>query len=342
MLNIINALIVSVSFGLVCRGQDYREVSLPDIPTRIYTFLELRDGTFVCGFRPESRPYLHAATRYRSDGKPLAQILPKGAGSQGAGNVYVLGQIAEDSEGALWFADAGQRRLLKFSIEGKSLGSTLLQMPGLITHAIDFSRDGKKLYLGGCNPSDRGPYQGCRSLVHRRSTSALGQTLGYLSSDRQKGWKATEKSHYRLSDDWIAVTGSPNHETVAYTNLSARRVWIVDFDKQTDVEIALDSFMPEVPAVRTPEEAGAIVLSKPLIFHLTSLGSGVFVGIKNQPRSGVGLIQIDVKGRIVKTWPSADLPGRLVGKSRRGHLVFEYGNRLRFISPNQIGKVAFK
>jgi hypothetical protein len=331
-----------VYFVGLCFARDHYEIALTDIPARIYHFVELRDGSLLCGFRADQQPYIHAAVRYDAKGQRIAEIVPKGAGETGPQQILMVGQLAEHPSGNIWVADRGQRRLQQFSPLGKQVGSMLLQMPGLLPHGIAFGRSGDRLYLGGCNPKDTGPFQGCKSLVHRRLLTGVAKTTGYLPSDRQKGWNATDKSHYRLNYEWLAVGDVAQREIVAYTNLSARRVWLIDFDQETDTEVSLEAYIPAIPATHKPEEATAAFLGRPLIDHLTSIGPKFYVSVRNQTRAGIGLIEVDGSGQITKTWTNGILPGRLVGKSARGYLVFEYGNRLRFIYPKAIGKVKFE
>lgn len=334
-------LFLSFFISFLSYGQSSFEVKLADAPTAIYSVTELFDGSLAVGFRSDPPEYLHAILRFNRKGVLLNPIIPKGVGESGAGKLKMLGGVAQSPTGELWLADEGQNRLHKFTAEGKSLGSVLLLNPSLHPHWLEFSLDGATIYLGGCSPKGRGSYQGCRSLLHSRQTTGVSLTKGFLDSDKQPGWRADERSHYRLAEERIAVLPSPKGDRVLYGNQSARKLWLIDPSTGSDTEISLKDYLPEVPKLSSWQDGQAAFLGHPLISSIVVMESRVFVYFRNQAIGKPSLAEIGMDGKIVQTWKGDTLPGSLVGKLKSGHLMFAYGNRLRCVIPSALGKARF-
>jgi hypothetical protein len=339
-----HSLAVFLTIILFCgqlRGQNTFEIQLKEVQAAVYQVLELSDKTILVAFRNDPPNYFHALNRYDQTGKLLGQFLPKSSGELGIGKVKVLGGIAEGGSGDLWFADEGQNRLQRFASDGKSLGSVMLVNPSLQPHWLGFGGDGKTLYFGGCDPAGRGPYLGCKSLIHSKKVDGISPTKGFLSSDLQPGWKMSEKSHYRVAEERIAVVPTAAGDLVAYTNLTARRVWLVDPRVGSTREINLTAIIPEVQHLNTPQDAQTAYLSSPLITALVGMNTKLYVFVRNQVKGNPSLIETDLNGKILRSWASDSLVGVLVGRLKSGHLVFAYGNRLRCVPPSMLGKAKF-
>lgn len=328
--------------SLYMDGRTNFELSLGVTSLNVYQVLELADGNLVVSFRNDPPEYKHAVGLYTGAGKLIRWILPESGRAAGAGSIKVLGGMAQAADGALWIADADQGRFQRFDAKGKSLGPVINPGRILPAHWFDFSKDGSMLYFGGCAPKDLGALLGCKALLHRRSIRAGGQTESFIDSDRQPGWKMSELGHYRLSDERVAYLSNESGDKVAYTNLAARKVWILDVATGRDVEVSLAKVLPAAPVTRAWQDAQNAYLGRPLIGAMIAQGPSVFVHLRNQPTGkDVALVQISAEGQIVKTWPRSALAGKPVGTLRGGQIVFAYGNRLRCVLPEMIGKVTY-
>lgn len=323
------------SLGLAQSGAD---ILLSEMPGFVYQALELNDGRFAVSFQGDVSDYSHAVGLFQRHGKLVSWLVPKSKGETGAGKLKRLGGMAQDANGRIWLADADQFRLHQFLPDGSLSGTTLLQAPSLAAHWLDFSTDGKSIYLGGCLPKDRGPYLGCRGLLHRRSINPPSKTISFISSERQPGWNQSDRAHYRLSDESIAKISAEGGELIAYTNFSARKIWFVNSETGRDLEISLDSYMPSLPKLTTWQEAQQAYLGQPILTRLIALKSLVYAFIKNQNANQPTLLELSSTGKVLRSWRSDALPGILVGRKGTDQLIFAFGNRLRCIRPDEIGK----
>lgn len=330
-------LVFSFLFTILPSAID-RTIQLKETPGEVYQVLELKNGSFAVSFQGDLTDYSHAVGLFNEQGKLLRWMVPKSTGEVGAGKLKFLGGMAEHPDGKIWIADAEQFRLHQFSPNGSFYGSLLLQAPALAAHWLDFSTDGQFVYLGGCLPKGRGPYLGCTSLLHKRAILPPSGTQGFLNSDRQLGWKQSEKSLYRLAHESIATIRTEESHVVAYTNLSARKIWIVNTNKGTDIEVDLSQYIPEVPQLKTWQDAQQAYIGRPMLTKMFSLNNLVYVFLRNQESNRSALFEISSGGKIQQTWASKILPGVLVGKKGNTHLIFAYGNSLRFIGPRAMGK----
>jgi hypothetical protein len=288
-----------------------RRTVLKKAEGRVDQVIPLPSGGFLVRDADLLNEHTQALEVYDASGRFVRKI---GGFGPRPGSYMALKSIAV-SGGTIWVADL-IGRLSFFDLQGKLLGTKLLQRPGFQVEGIALDEARGHAYLSGCLPTHVYLDQGCK-VVHQynlKSTQYLGS---FLDNDPQ----IRERNTIAFSDNSLDV----DPQGVVWTvDAPVFKLFRLDprSAKTQGFPIRSTTARP-IAKVEAGSDTHAIYDNSYLVERVLVAGGHTVVSIR-APKGGSGLLAVfDAQGRQVAT----DLkpPGKLVGKTREGRLLFATG-----------------
>jgi hypothetical protein len=285
-----------------------RRTALKKASGRVDQVVPLPSGGFLVRDADLLNEHTQALEVYDASGRFIRKI---GGFGPRPGSYQALKSIAV-SGSTIWVADL-IGRLSFFDLQGKLLGTKLIQQPGYQVEGIVLDEARGHAYLSGCLPTHVYLDRGCK-VVHQYSLQDKRYLRSFLDNDPQ----LQERNTIAFSDNSLDVDPQG-------------MIWVVDAPVfkllRVDPRTAKTQGFPIRSTTARPiakVEAGsntqAIYESSYLLDRVLVAGGHTVVSIR-VPKGGSGLLEVfDANGRQVAT----DLkpPGKLVGKTRDGRLLF--------------------
>lgn len=264
------------------------------------------------GFLIRDADFLKEATQalevYDASGRFLRKI---GGYGPRPGSYQALKQIALGTDGTVWVADL-IGRLSLFDLGGRLQETKLIQAPGYQVEGIALDEPRGLLYLSGCLPKETSLEHGCK-VVHQYRLKERKFLRSFADNDPKIG----QNNLISFSDNALDVDGQG-------------KVWVVDAPvlKLTRVDPAAgksegfairSNTAKPLEKVEPGADVEALFKSAYLLERVVAIPAGIVVSVRGP--NGAYLLEVfDAQGRQV----AVDLqsPGKLVGKTRGGHLLF--------------------
>ena len=231
------------------------------------------------------------------------------------GRFVRLKDVWVTNDGAAWVADL-IGRLLHFSPSGELLHTRLIENPGYRVKAIVIDEERGALYLAGCLPLKTYLNEGC-SLVHRYSYPALSYQQSFLTTDPL----AIERRYHPLEDFDLDLDSSGK---LWFVDRPIFKLFRVDPTDGTSVSFALTSPQFKKPAAippRTPSTENERRRRESfLVDRVLVVEPWVAVSVRHPGGNRYSLAIFDLKGNELSQHLKS--PGRLVGKTKQGELMF--------------------
>jgi len=250
------------------------------------------------------------------------------------GSYVRLKDVWAANDGSIWIADL-IGRVLHFSDQGELLGTRLIENPGYRLAGIAIDENNGVLYLAGCRPLKTYLNHGC-SLIHRYSFPEIAHQSSFLETDPL----AIERRYLPLEDYDLDLDSSGNLWVI---DRPIFKVFRVDPTSGQSTAFALTSSKlvqsPAIPQPSTADENEFRRNESFLLDRVLVIEPWVAVSIRQPKGRGYLLALFDLDGNeVVKDLRS---PGRLVGKTKRGELLFHDtttdGFTIKFYQPTKIG-----
>ncbi len=256
-----------------------------------------------------------------ASGKQLRTI---GRAGRQPGRFVRLKDVWVTHDGAVWIADL-IGRLLHFSPSGELRHTRLIENPGYRVKAIVVDEKHGALYLAGCLPLKTYLNEGC-SLVHRYSYPELSYQQSFLATDPL----AIERRYHPLEDFDLDLDSSGK---LWFIDRPIFKLFRVDPENGASVSFPLTSPRFKKPAAippRTPStENERRRRESYLIDRVLVVEPWVAVSVRHPEGHGYSLAIFDLEGNELSQHLKS--PGRLVGKTRQGELIFHQSEAKNFV-----------
>lgn len=236
-----------------------------------------------------------------------------GSFGRSAGQYYRLKSVVLAEDKTVWVADVAGR-ISRFNLSGWLIDTRLVQKPGYQIDGLTLDEARGVYYLSGCLPKQVYLNYGCQ-LVHQYGLGDGSYRRSFLETDRE----ALEKNLISLEDHQIDTD-----ERGRVYAIDAPLLKVVRFEPDTGEAQAF----PVRSRIATPLEAVRPGLQNSsdayqnayLLDRVLATGQGFVVSVRKPKGEGFLLQAFDAGGeQVVVDMPS---PGRLVGKTRAGNLLF--------------------
>lgn len=285
-----------------------KRITLAKAAGRVDQTVSLPSGGYLIRDADLLKEATQALEVYDPSGRFLRKI---GGYGPRPGSYQALKQIALGTDGTIWVADL-MGRLSLFDLGGRLLETKLIQAPGYQVEGIALDEPRGLFYLSGCLPTHTYLERGCK-VVHQYSLKERKFLRSLADNDPQIG----QKNLLSFSDNALDVDAQG-------------LVWVVDapimrlvrVDPATGKSVGFTIRSNTVKPLGKVEPGADIdVLYKNayLLERVVAIPGGVVVSVRGP--NGAYLLEVfDAQGRQI----AVDLkpPGKLVGKTRRGHLLF--------------------
>jgi hypothetical protein len=266
------------------------------------------------GFLVRDADYRNEATQvlelYDADGYICGQF---GAFGRDAGQYYRLKGVALAKDGTVWVADVAGR-ISRFNMAGWLIDTRLIQKPGYQIDGLALDEAHGDYYLSGCLPKKVYLNYGCQ-LVHQYSLGDDSYRRSFLETDQE----ALEKNLISLEDHQIDIDARGRVYII-----DAPLLKVVRFDPGSG-EVRTFPVRSHVATPLGPVQPGLQSASDAyqnayLLDRVLETEQGFVVAVRKPKGEGFLLQAFDEDGRqVVTDLPS---PGKLVGKTPDGHLLF--------------------
>jgi len=248
---------------------------------------------------------------FDSSGRFLRKI---GEFGKGPGEYFRLFQVRLDSKGYIWAAD--RAKILKFDGNGKLLGEILIQNPGYSANALAIDEPRGVFYLAGCMPRRVYLNLGC-DLIHRYSFADNRYIRSYLGTDPE----AMQKNLLPFESYMLDVDEAGR---IYAADAPLFKIFRVDPNTaQTEaliVKSRVATAPHALPEIIEPAASTAAFENSYFLDNVIATNAWVAVSIRKPRDAGFVLEILAPDGRQIVT--DGECPGRLVGKTADGHLVF--------------------
>lgn len=254
-------------------------------------------------------PETQALELYDPTGRRTRRI---GGFGRSPGQFYRLKDVALTRKGEVWVADI-VGRLSFFDLQGKILGTRLIQNPGFQVDGLALDEARGYFYLSGCLPKAVYLDGGCR-LVHQFRLADKTYIRSFLETDPE----VLEKGLFGLQDSLLSLDDQGRIYAADKPVFKLSRV-----DPSTgEVRVfpIRSRQVKPVPVVRDPAAARSVYRSSFLVHRVLASGPYVVVSIRRPAQKGFLLEVFTQAGEQVGT--DLEVPGTLVGKTRQGDLLF--------------------
>lgn len=247
---------------------------------------------------------------YGADGRLISKI---GSYGEGPGHYLRLGGAAVSFNGIIWVADLA--RISKFDMTGRLLGTTLVENPTYHVTEIALDEPHGFYYLAGCLPNQVYLDLGCK-LVHQYRLSDGGHLKDFIDTDPEALAK------HLLSLEWYSIDVGESG-TVYMTDLPVLKLLrlVPNSGQLTTWRISsrLAKPMPPLASIADPA-ASALLRSSAVIDRVIALPGVVVVSVRLPGNRGYVLEVFTKSGKQIAE--DLQCPGRPVGKTRQGSLIF--------------------
>jgi len=236
-----------------------------------------------------------------------------GSFGRSAGQYFRLKSVAVAKDGTILVADV-VGRLSRFHMSGWLINTKLIQRPGYQIDGLALDEARGIYYLSGCLPNKVYLNYGCR-LVHQYGLGDDSYRQSFLETDQE----ALDKNLLSLEDHQIDTDergriyaiDAPLLKVVRYEPESGEKR---DFPVQSRIATPLGAIQPGL------QNSSAAYENAYLLDRVLATGQRFFVSIRKPKGEGFLLQGFDDGGKqFVVDMPS---PGRLVGKTQSGNLLF--------------------
>lgn len=276
---------------------------------RVDQVVPLPTGGFLVRDADLMKEATQALEVYDASGHFVRKI---GGFGQRPGSYQALKQIALGADGTIWVADL-IGRLSLFDLAGKLLETKLIQAPGFQVEGIALDEPRGLLYLSGCVPIHTYVENGCK-IIHQYSL----KQRKYLKSLGDSDPKIGQLNLVGFSDNALDVDEAGRVWTVDAPILKLSRVDVAT-GKMAAFPIGTKSVKP-FTKVAPGSDINAIFNNAFLLERVLAVNGAVVVSVRG-PNGGLYLLEtFDSQGR--QTGVDLKSPGKLVGKTRSGNLLF--------------------
>lgn len=264
------------------------------------------------GFLVRDADFLKEASQavevFDSSGKLVRKI---GGFGRRPGSYQALKQIALGSDGLIWVADL-MGRISFFDLGGRLVDTKLIQAPGYQVEGMALDEPRGVYYLSGCLPVHTYLDRGCK-VVHQYSLKDRKFLRSFLDSDPLIG----QRNLLSFSDNALTVDDRGFVWAVDAPILKLSRV--DPKSGKTDTFAVKSNVAKPLGKIEPGADVDALYQSAHLLEQVVAVGPLIVVSIRG-PQESYLLAAFDAQGRQV----AVDLkpPGKLVGKTRRGTLLF--------------------
>lgn len=288
-----------------------RRTALKKASGRIDQVVPLPSGGFLVRDADLLNEHTQALEVYDASGRFVRKI---GGFGPRPGSYQALKSIAV-SGGTIWVADL-IGRLSFFDLQGKLLGTKLIQQPGYQVEGIALDEARGRAYLSGCLPTHVYLDRGCK-VVHQYDLKNTKYLRSFLDNDPQ----IQERNTLAFSDNSLDVDPQGIVWTVDAPVLKLVRVDPRSAKTQA-FPIRSNTAKP-IAKVEAGSDINGIYDNSYLVERVLVAGGHAVVSIRG-PKGSSGLLAVfDAHGRQVAT--DIKPPGKLVGKTREGRLLFATG-----------------
>lgn len=293
----------------VIRLSQARRVILSKAKGRVDQVVPLPSGGFLVRDADLLNPASQALEVYDAAGRFVRKI--SGYGPR-PGSYQALKGIALSSDGTIWVADL-LGRLSFFDLNGRLLGTKLIQAPGFQVDGISLDEPHGLFYLSGCLPTHTYLNFGCK-VVHQYSFKDRKFLRSFLDNDRQIG----EKNLLAVSDNALDVDAQG---AVWSVDAPVLRLARVDTRSGKTEAFPVRSLVAKpAPKIEPGAAAEAVYRSLYLLDRVVAASGFTVVSVRG-PKGSKPLLEVfDSKGKQVAV--DLEPPGTLVGRSRDGRLLF--------------------
>ena len=255
-----------------------------------------------------AKPKEQALELYDSRGQLTRRI---GKVGPEPGGYRYLKSVAATRDHAVWVADL-IGRLSFFSLEGRLLGTKLIQKPGYQIDSIALDEPHGYFYVGGCLPIRYYLDDGCR-LVHQYRTKDRAFVRSFLQTDKA----SIENRLFAFSNISVDVDAAGRLWTI---DAPVFKLLLVDPGSGKELSFPVESRIARpMPKIEQGADTEGLYENS---FHLDRvLASGPYEAVSlRRPQGGLFLAIFDAQGKQI----AADLkpPGVLVGKTGEGRFLF--------------------
>jgi hypothetical protein len=298
------------SAGADARLDLVRRTTLAKVAGRIDQIVPLPAGGFLVRDADLLKEASQALEVYDAAGRFVRKI-----GSYGPrpGSYQALKQIALSHDGTIWVADL-IGRLSFFDLKGELAGTKLIQAPGFQVEGIALDEPRGLFYLSGCLPTHTYLDRGCK-VIHQYSLKDRKFQRSFLDNDPQ----IAQKNLLSFSDNALDVDAQGLVWAVDAPVMKLSRV-----DPRTgkaDAFSIRSTAAKPLSRIEPGTDTNILYQSSYLLDGVVTVAGAVVVSIRGPGPQGSSLLEVfDPQGRQI----AVDLkpPGRLVGKTVSGHLLF--------------------
>jgi len=248
---------------------------------------------------------------FDSSGRFLRKI---GEFGKAPGEYFRLFQVRLDSKGYIWATD--RAKILKFDASGKLLGEILIQNPGYSANALVIDERRGVFYLAGCLPRRTYLNLGC-DLIHRYSFSDNRYIRSYLGTDPE----AMQKNLLPFESYMLDVDDAGR---IYAADAPLFKIFRVDPNTGQTVALAVKSRVAAephgLPETIEPAASTAAFENSFFLDNVVATNAWAAVSIRKPHDAGFILEVLAPDGHQIIT--DGECPGRLVGKTTDGHLIF--------------------
>ncbi len=272
-----------------------------------------QNGLLVWDLNLTKRPPDAQIQLYGNDGNLIRQI---GESGRGPGKYSILQGVSIDHKNVVWVADAGQRRISRFGLDGALLGSDIIMNPTLSADSILLRPEQDKKYIGGCLAKDGMPMKGCLGLVHEYELNSGKFLRSFISTTEDE--QRIERQYVRLQQ---VLIDSETPAAIYVSDRASNGFWILDIPSGTSHFIKIPG-LPILPDMNEVTEARKAWDTLQTISHIFQIKGDIYIGLRTPTTKSIStqVLKFTSKGHFLARTGSS--PGMLVGKTRTGNLLF--------------------